>query len=142
MHQMQAEARPLPLTAHLRTGKPDLRDQITSAELGQHPGVDPIGLARQRGDPLRPLRIGDPHIPASELELVVHEPRTGHRLDRRQHRLAVIAVEATHQVREPIPIRRARAPADTLTVPGERLPVETLATQIQSDVQHPWASLR
>ena len=142
VHQVEPEARPLPLAPHLRSRQPDLRHQVAAGELGQHPGVDPIGLARERRDPLRPLRIRDPHIPAGELELVVHEPRPGHRLDRRQHRLPMLALEAVHKMREPIAIRRAGALADPLTVSGERVPVETLATEIQSDVQHPWASFR
>ena len=48
----------------------------------------------------------------------------------------MLALDLAHQVRKPIPIRRARAYAEPLTVDGERLPVETLATEIQSDVQH------
>src|SRR5439155_17594667 len=106
------------------------------------PRVEPIGLARQRRDPLCPLRVCDPHVPAGQLELIVHEPRPRHRLDRRHYRLvAVLAIEFAHQVREPVAIRRARALAEALTVDCERMPVETLATEIQSDVQHSWASL-
>ena len=64
LDQVQAEARPLPLGPYLRIGQPHLRDQVAAGELGQHPGVDPVGLARQRRQRLRPLRISDPHIPA------------------------------------------------------------------------------
>src|SRR5918994_7288149 len=138
---MKAEARSLPLASHLSSRQPDLRDQVAAAELGQDPGVDAIGLARQRGKPLRPLRVRDPHVPARQLELVVHEPRARHRLDRRQHRLPPVAIDAVSELRERVPIRRARALADQLTVGTERLPVHALATEIQSDVQHRWASL-
>jgi hypothetical protein len=53
----------------------------------------------------------------------------------------MLAVDLMHQMRKSIPIRRARALAEALTVDCERVPVETLATEIQSDVQHRWASL-
>jgi hypothetical protein len=33
----------------------------------------------------------DPHIPTAQLELVMHQPRPRHRLDRGQHRRAVPA---------------------------------------------------
>jgi hypothetical protein len=43
---------------------PDRRDQVATCQLGQHPGVDPIGLAGQRRQPLHLLRIGDLDLPA------------------------------------------------------------------------------
>src|SRR5439155_21139586 len=74
--------------------------------------------------------------------LFVPEPPTGRRLRRRHYRVvAVLAIEFAHAVRAPVAIRRARALAEALTVDCERMPVETLATEIQSDVQHSWASL-
>jgi hypothetical protein len=50
VHEMNAEAGSLALAAHLRTRKPDLRHQVAAGKLGQHPGVDPIGLARKHVD--------------------------------------------------------------------------------------------
>jgi hypothetical protein len=50
-HQVQPPAGPLPLGAHRRVRQPDRRYQIAAGQLGQHPGVDPIGLGRQRGQP-------------------------------------------------------------------------------------------
>src|SRR5688500_7958033 len=46
---------------------------ITSVSLalrqhGQHPGVDPVGLARQRRQPLDPLGVGDEPLPAELLD--------------------------------------------------------------------------
>jgi hypothetical protein len=81
-HQVQAKARELALTAHLRVGQPDRRHQVTKRELGQHARVDLVGLARQRREPLHALRVGDQYVPALRLERVVHEPRAVHRLDR------------------------------------------------------------
>jgi hypothetical protein len=46
--EVQPPARPFALGAHLRVGQPDRRHQIAARELGQHPGVDPVGLAGQR----------------------------------------------------------------------------------------------
>jgi hypothetical protein len=51
-HQVQPPAGPLPLGAHRRVRQPDRRYQIAAGQLGQHPGVDPIGLGRQRCQPL------------------------------------------------------------------------------------------
>src|SRR5262249_41762020 len=76
-----------------------------------------------------PVRIRDPNVPASELELVVHKPRTGHRLDRRHHPPAPLTLDLTHQAGKPVPIRRRRALTHTLTTSGERVPVKTLATE-------------
>ena len=56
MDQMQPEPGPFPLGSHRRVGQPDRRHQIPARQLGQHPGVDPVGLARQRGQTLHLLR--------------------------------------------------------------------------------------
>ena len=88
-HQVQPPACSLPFGAHTRIGEPDRRHEVAAGELGQHPGVDPVGLARQRRDPPRSLRVRDPHVPPRQLELIVHEPGTVHRLDRRADRFAV-----------------------------------------------------
>jgi hypothetical protein len=79
----------LPLCTHKRIGQPDRRHQVAARELGQHPGVDPVGLARQRRQSLRLLRVGDLDLPAGELEPVVHEAGAVHRLDRGADRCAV-----------------------------------------------------
>jgi hypothetical protein len=81
--KVQPPARSLALSAHARVGQPDRRHQITAGEFGQHPGVDAIGLASERRQPLHLLRIGDLDLPARQLEPIVHEARAVHRLDRR-----------------------------------------------------------
>jgi hypothetical protein len=87
--EMQPPARTLALAAHLRVGQPDCRHEIAARQLSQHPGVDAIGLARERRQPLHLLRVRDLDLPTVELELVMHETRTVHRLDRRADRRAV-----------------------------------------------------
>ena len=72
---MQPPARTFALRAHARVGQPDRRHEIAAGELGQHPGVDPVGLTGKRRQPLHLLRVGDLDLPADELELVVHETR-------------------------------------------------------------------
>jgi hypothetical protein len=139
--EVKAEASPLALGPHLRIGKPDLRHQVAAGELGQDPGVDPIGLAGQRGEPLRPLGVCDPHVPADELELIVDEAGTGHRLDRCQD-WTLLAAETVDEVSKAIMIGRASADRGWLTIGEQGMPVETLAAEIQSDVQHRWASFR
>jgi hypothetical protein len=81
-HEVEPPARPLALGTNERVGQPDRRDQIPPRQLGQHPGIDPVGLARQRRQPLHLLRIGDLDLPAGQLEPVVHEARAVHRLYR------------------------------------------------------------
>lgn len=134
LDQVQPEARPLAFGPHGRIGQPDLGHQVEPRELGEHPTVDPVGLARQRRQPACLDRVRDPHVPAAKLELVVHEAGAAHRLDHRQHRLRV--AQSLHQPDQPVTIRRRRADRDPLALPVERLPIKTLAAQIQSDVQH------
>jgi len=87
LDQVQPEAGPLPLGTHRRVGQPDLRDQVAAGELGQHEAVDLVCLAGKRRQPPRLGRIGDPHLPAVQLKLVVDETDAAHRLDHRQRRL-------------------------------------------------------
>ncbi len=55
---LQARAvRPLALGSDQRVRQPDRRHQIATGELGQHPRVDPVGLAGQRCQPLHLLRV-------------------------------------------------------------------------------------
>jgi hypothetical protein len=76
-----------------------------------------------------------------ELELVVDEPGAGHRLDRRPEWL-VAASEPLAQPAQAVGIGRHRAVLDRLARFVEQVVVETLAAEIQSGVQHGWASLR
>jgi hypothetical protein len=103
--EMQPPARAFALGTHARVGQPDRRDEVAAGELGQHPGVDPVGLARQRREPLHLLRIGDLDLPAVKLEAVVDKAGAVHRLDRRADRVAVSS-EALAQVLQTISIRR------------------------------------
>ena len=84
--QMQPQAGPLTLSAPSGRGQPDRRHQIAARQLGEHPRVDPVGLARKRRQALDLLRVGDLDLPAAALERVVHKPGAVHRLDRRPHR--------------------------------------------------------
>jgi hypothetical protein len=81
LDQMQTEPGTLALGPDGRVGQPDLGDELEPGQLGQHPGIDPVRLAGQRGEPLHLDRVGDPHIPTSQLELVVDEAGAAHRLD-------------------------------------------------------------
>jgi len=133
--EVQPPTRSLPLCAHQRIGQPDRWHQVTPRELGQHPGVDPVGLAGQRCEALDLLCIGDLDLPTGRLELVVHEARPVHRLDRRADRLAV-TVEPSHQSVQATGIRRRRTDFDRRTLGVEQMKVEALATEIQTGVQH------
>jgi hypothetical protein len=52
--QMQPEAGQLALAADARVGQPDLGHQVAGRQRGQQPGVDLVGLAGQRRQPLDP----------------------------------------------------------------------------------------
>jgi hypothetical protein len=134
-HQVQAPTRSLPLGAHQRVGQPDRRHQVAAGELGEHPGVDAVGLAGERRQTFYFLRVGDLDLPAGELEPVVHETGAVHRLDRGADRLAV-TIETGRQRVQAIGIRRRSANLDRRTLAIEQVEVETLATEIQSGVQH------
>ena len=47
--EVQAPTCPLALGPHSRVGQPDRQHQIPARELGQHPGINPIGLTSLRG---------------------------------------------------------------------------------------------
>ena len=134
-HQVQPPAGTLALGAYARVGQPDRRHQVTADELGQHPGVDPVGLAGKRRQPLHLLGIGDLDLPAGKLELVVHEAGAVHRLDRGADRLAVSS-DAFAQVLQSISVRWRSATLDCRTPAIEQVEVETLAAEIQTGVQH------
>jgi hypothetical protein len=133
--EMQPPACPLALGADARVGQPDRRHQLAAGQLGQHPGVDAVGLAGRRRQALQLLRIGDLDLPPGELEPVVHEAGAVHRLDRGADRFAVM-VESRRQRVQAISIRRRGANLDGRALAIEQLGVETLATEIQPGLQH------
>jgi hypothetical protein len=81
----------------------------------------------------------DPHVPARPLQPVVDEAGTRHRLDRRQHG-ALRTGQATDEMSQAVAIGRTVTGGDPLAVREQRVPVETLAAQVKSDVQHHRAS--
>jgi hypothetical protein len=133
--EVQSPPRPLPLGAHSRVGQPDRRHELAAREFGQHPGVDAIGLARQRRQPLHLLRVGNLNLPAGALELVVHEARAVHRLNGGADRLPV-TIEASRQPAQTIDIGRGRTDFHRRPLDVEQMKVETLAAEIQSGVEH------
>jgi hypothetical protein len=127
--EVETEAGPLPLGAHARVGQPERRHQLAPAELGQHPGVDPVGLAGQRGRSPDLERIGDLYLPAGLLELVVHEAGTVHRLDCRPQRLPV-PLEPPRQRAQPVGIWRRRPGLEGATLFVAQVVVEALAAEV------------
>jgi hypothetical protein len=132
---MQPKARLLALGTNARIGQPDRRHQIAMREHRQHARVDLVGLARQRRQPLDLLRVGDQHLPPELLERVMDEPRPGHRLDHAAHRQP-IATDAPRQAAQAVGVRRGGELREHLAVLGKQTHIESLATQIQSSVQH------
>ena len=139
LDQMQPPPRDLPLAPQLERGQPDRRHQIPERQLGQHPRVDFVGLARQRRQPLDLLRVGDQHLPAMRDQLVVHEPRTVHRLHDRADGLAVHGDPASEPV-QAVAIRDRREAVDQLPLIGDQAHVNSFTTQIQTNMQHEHSS--
>jgi len=69
----------------------------------------------------------------------VDEAGTGHRLDRRQD-WTLLAGETVDEVRKAVTIGRASSGRGSLAIGEHGVPVETLAAEVESDVQHRWAS--
>jgi hypothetical protein len=65
----------------------------------------------------------------------VHEPRAVHRLDRRANRRGV-TVEPLPQTAKTVDVGRRHADLDRRALTVEQVEVETLATEIQTGVQH------
>src|SRR5262249_37292035 len=126
---------PFALGAHTWIGQPNRGHEIAAGELREHPGVDPVGLAGQRRESFYLLRVGDLDLPASELEPVVDEAGAVHRLDRRADRRAV-PIEPLSQTTKTVGVRRRRTNLHGRTLTVEQVEVETLATEIQTGVQH------
>ena len=87
--EVEPEAGPLALGPDRRVGQPDRGHEVAAGELGEHPGVDLVGLGGQGREALDLQGVGDLDVPAGELELVVDEAGTVHRLDDRGHLVAV-----------------------------------------------------
>jgi len=82
-HEMEPEAGPLALRAHPGVGQPDLGHELPPRKFGENPRVDLVRLGHQRRQTLRLDRVRDGDVPAGQLERVVDEARSGHRLDHR-----------------------------------------------------------
>ena len=137
--EMESEAGPLALGPDPWVGQPDRWHEVPPTEFGQHPGIDPVGLAGERCQPLDALGVGDQDIPAGLLELVVDEAGAIHRFDRRPY-----CVTVPGQPLDEHPERVCvGADGDHLDRPSRRIEhvdVDSLARQVQSGVQHVWAS--
>ena len=79
--QVEPEAGPLALGADRWDRAARSRAPVAPGQLGQHPSVDPVGLAGQRGQALDLLARRRSRPPSRQLEGVVDEAGTGHRLD-------------------------------------------------------------
>jgi hypothetical protein len=124
--QVQPEPCPFSFGPHPWGGQPDLGDQVAAGQLGQHPGVDPVGLAGQRGQAFDLLGVGDGDLPAGQLQLVMDEAGTVHRLDRRPHRLPVSGGLAG-QPAQPVGIRRRGGDPDRAALRIKQTHVQPVA---------------
>jgi hypothetical protein len=139
--EVQAKARPLAFGADRRVGQPDRRHEVPARELGEHARVDAVGLAGERCESPGLERVGDRNRPARELQLIVDEPRAGHRFDRALHGLAV-ARQPMGEAGESGGARWDGTRLNDRPVRVENANVESLAAEVESCMQHRWASLR
>jgi hypothetical protein len=124
----------LALATHPRVGQPDRRDQIAMRQHRQHAGVDAVGLAGKRREPFDLLGVGDEDIPAQLLQRVVHEPRTGHRLDHRPHPHA--QPDPLDQAPQTVVVARTGELADHLSLVADQADIDPAPTEIQPSMQH------
>jgi hypothetical protein len=92
-------------------------------------------LAASGASPLTKPRVGDLHVPAAQLELVVHEAGAGHRLDRRRHRLAELP-DPGDQRGQPAAVRRRGGYQHRRARLIHDMHIHTRPAQVQPDVQH------
>jgi hypothetical protein len=139
LDEMEPEARALTLGTDLGRRQPDLGHERATGQLGEHAGVDLVGLGGERCQAAHALGIGDQDLPAGELERVVDEARAVHGFDRRPDGLVLPANpprERSQRVRVGRDGRHQRRRA----VLAQHVHVEPLSRQVQSGVQHWWAS--
>ena len=117
------------------SGSSDRGHEIASAELGQDPGIDPVGLGREGGETLDLQGIGDLDLPAEKLEGVVDEARPVHRLDRGADRLAM-PIHPGDQGPQRVGIGPDGGHLDRPAILIEQMHIEPLARKVQSGVQH------
>jgi hypothetical protein len=139
--EVQPPAGAFALGTHLRVGQPDRRHQVAAGEFGQHPGVDPVGLAGQRCEAFHLLRVRDLDLPAVKLEPVVREGGAVHRLDRGADR-RVVTIESSRQAEQAVSVWRRGTNLNGRSLTVEQMKVEALATEIQTGVQQKRASSR
>jgi hypothetical protein len=144
LDQMQAEARELAFLPDPGIGQPDRRHEVAVGERRQHLRVDLVGLARQRGEALDLLGVGDLDRPAFLLKRVVDEPGAGHRLDHGADGLAEHLLDPVSEPPQRVDVGRDGELVEMLTPIGKQADVELSATEIESSVQHvsgpPWCS--
>ena len=122
----RAKASAIALAAHSSRegGEIARRHEIEARELGEHPGVDAIGLAGQGRHAFDPLGIGDRDLPAAELEGVVDEARVVHRLDGRPHWRTVCG-KTLCKATQPVAVGWCRRDRQLLTVLIEQAHIQT-----------------
>ena len=126
LDQVQAKAGELALAAHPRVRQPDRRHQVSLGEQRQDPGVDPVGLHRERRQALDLLGVGDLHRPAVGLEGVVDEAGAGHRLDHRADGL-VVGLDSLSEGLQAAGVGEGGELVDQLPLVGEQADVEALS---------------
>ena len=138
--QMQPIAGELTLRWHGRIGQPDRRHQVASRQLGQHPGIDAVGLAGQRRQALDLLSIGDLDVPAEHLQGVVDEAGAVHRFDRGTH--GPEGCQLANQHAQPIRVGSSGRGSQVGPILREDADIKTGSTQVETDVHHilgpPW----
>src|SRR4051794_35430005 len=106
------------------------RDEIAARQLGQHLGVELVGLGRQRPDRLRLARVGDLHRPASGRQLVADPRGAAHHLQARDD----LRAQAPDEHRQAIRVGRRPSLVDHRAGRRDRAPSRTTRRPIDSNV--------
>jgi hypothetical protein len=83
--EVEPALQPLTQRALLQRRDPERRHELAPAELGEHAGVDLVGLASERGDALDLARVCHLDLPARLGEPVANPDRPAHHLQASAH---------------------------------------------------------
>jgi hypothetical protein len=136
--QVHPASKPLAQLAVCQGEHPQRGDQIAAAELGQHAGVDLVGLAGQRGDIADLARVGDLHLPSRRGERVAHPDRAAHHL----HHGPNVQTKYQHKPREAVLVGRHRSLTDHHAALAKRTPRGPPIRPVDPEILHPRACSR
>ena len=136
-HEMHPPAQPLAQRTVLERGQPQRGHEIAPAQLGQHPRIDLVGLARQRRDVANLARVGHLDLPAGRGQPVADPDRAAHHL----HTRPDLPAHRQHEPGQAVLVGRHHPLAADRAAVAERAPRRAPIRPIDADILHRGASL-